>query len=280
MSDRAYRVRVGTSAILLLLLGALATILSVIYTSSVTAFIGLGMIFWGAILAYIRPDQSVSASLLNATANPALSTLNQTLNELDYNGKPVYLPPKYLNSPDETKIYIPKSKDTPLPTPEQIQNLESQTPSRNPEGLLLTPPGAELARLFEKTLGTNFTRTDLDYLMKNMPRLMVESLEIATNLEIVLGTAKPPEPAKDPAPQEGEGHDKIRVRITDSIYEETSRETDQMTRIHGSIGCPLTSAIACAIARSTGRPTIITDEKTSDDGKTKEAEYQTYAEAI
>jgi hypothetical protein len=279
MSNRAYRVRIGTSGILLLLLGALATILSVIYASSVTAFIGLGMIFWGAIFAYIRPGHYVSASLLNATATPALSTLNQTLNELEYNGKPIYLPPKYLNSPDETKIYIPKSNDTPLPTPEQIQTLESQTPSRNAEGLLLTPPGAELARLFEATLGTSFTRTDLDYLQKNMPRLMVESLEIATNLEIVLETAKPAEPAKDPAPQGGEGRDRIRVRITDSIYEETSRETDKMTRIHGSIGSPLTSAIACAIARSTGKPTIITEENTTDEGKTREAEYQTYAEA-
>jgi spore maturation protein SpmB len=75
-----------------------------------------------------------------------------------------------------------------------------------------------------------------------------------------------------------EGLDEIHVKIADSIYDETDKQVDQMTRIHGNIGCPLTSALACAIAKSTGNPTIIADEKTSDDGRTKEVYYYTYEE--
>jgi len=51
-----------------------------------------------------------------------------------------------------------------------------------------------------------------------------------------------------------------------------------MARIQGNIGCPLTSAIACAIAKSTGRPTIITDERSSQGGRKKTVVYNTYEE--
>jgi hypothetical protein len=126
-------------------------------------------------------------------------------------------------------------------------------------------------------LGTTFTRTDLNYLMKNMPKLMVEGLEIATDFEINEETAEPAM-RKIVTTQPQRMLTKIHVKITDSIYQETSKETDQMTRIHGNIGCPLTSAIACAIAKSTGKPTIITDEKSSEGGRKQTIEYNTYEE--
>ena len=269
--------KVEALGILLFFVGVVALIFSVVSASSVLAFIGLGLTFWGAILSYIHSDEYVKGSLLNATATPILSTLNQTLDELDYNGKPVYLPPKYLNDPDESKVYIPKSSKSKLPTPEQIQSLENQNPSRDSRGFLLMAPGAELARLFEKTLGTTFTRTDLSYLVKNMPKLIVEGLEIAKEIELVQETTKPAATTGILPFQYHEGLDKIHVKITDSIYRETNREIEQMNKIHANIGDPLTSAIACAIAKSTGKPTIITDEKTSDDGRTR-VEYNTIEE--
>lgn len=265
------------SGMILLTLGVLALIISIIYTFSTLAFVGLGIVFWGVILSYIRSDEYIRGSLLSATATPALLTLNQTLGELSYNGKPVYLPPKYLNNPDESKVYIPKLKSSKLPTPEQIQELESQNPSRNSQGIILTPPGSQLTKLFEKTLGTTFTRTDLDHLMQNMPKLIIEDLEIATNFEITAGTSNPKEPTESTTSQAGPA--RIHVTITDSIYKEMYKEIEQMTNIHGNLGCPLTSAIACAIAKATGKLTIIEDEKTSEDGQTKEADYYTYEEA-
>jgi hypothetical protein len=274
--SKTFKIRIESS-IVLLFLGVAALIVSIVYNSEVLAFIGLGLSFWGIIFRYIRSDDYVKESLLNATATPILLTLNQTLNELDYNGKPVYLPPKYLNNPDESKVYVPKSTKAKLPTPEQIQTLENQQPSRDSKGLLLTPPGSDLAKLFEKTLGTTFTRTDLNYLVKNMPKLIVEGLEIATDLEINEETVEPTT-AKVTHTQQQERLSKIHVKITDSVYQEISREIEQMPRIEGNIGCPLTSAIACAIAKSTGKLTIITDEKSSQDGKEKTIEYNTYEE--
>jgi len=155
--------------------GAAAIIASIFYASQILAFIGLGLTFWGVILIYIQTEEYIKEKLLDATALPPLETLNQILKELDYKGKAVYLPPKYLTTPEENKAYIPKQEEEKLPTPEQTQKQETKIFLENPNGILLTPPGAELAKLFEKTLETSFTRVDLQYLQQNMPKLFNSS---------------------------------------------------------------------------------------------------------
>ena len=140
-----------TVGIVMLLLGLIALILATVYSSSIPAFIGLGLTFWGIILLYIQTEEYTKNTVLDATAISLLTTLNQTIQELDYKGKAVYLPPKYLNDPEATKAYVPRLRTGRLPPPEQTQNLETQTSQRNTQGMLITPPGAELARLFEKT---------------------------------------------------------------------------------------------------------------------------------
>jgi hypothetical protein len=273
-----FKLRVESSSILLFLLGVAALIVSIIYTFSVLAFIGLGLTFWGAILAYIRSGQYVKANVLNATTNSASSALNETLAELNYDGKPVYLPPKYFNDPDEVKIFISKRKDTKLPLPEQIQTLNTQSSSMNSQGMLLTPPGAELANLFERKLGTKFIKTDLEYAMKKLPKLIVEDLEMATDLQIASDISSIDESNKTADYQPTETPERIHVKITDSVYEEANKGGEQKPRIQGNIGCPLASAIAYVIAKSTGKPTIIAEENTSNEGRTVKIEYYTYQE--
>jgi len=168
----------------LLGVGAAALVTSILYVSSMLAFVGLGLVFWGIILLYIQPEGYTKKVLLDATLSPSLTTLNQIVQELDYKGKAIYLPPKYLNDPEANKVYISKQKDEKLPTPELILKQESKLFIQNPQGILLTPPGAELTKLFEETLDTSFTKTDLQYLQQNMPKLFIEDLEIAEDLEI------------------------------------------------------------------------------------------------
>ena len=85
------------------------------------AFIGLGLTFWGALTLYITTEKYVKEILLNSTLLPTLANMDKILTELGYQGKAVYLPPKYLGASEDTKIYILKQKDADLPTPEQIQ---------------------------------------------------------------------------------------------------------------------------------------------------------------
>jgi hypothetical protein len=240
---------------ILLGLGAVALICSIPYVSQILAFIGLGLIFWGAILTYIQTEEYIKQNLLDATVLPSLVTLNQIIQELDYKGKAIYLPPKYLKDPEANKAYIPKHKDGKMPTPKQIQEQENKLFTENPRGMLVTPPGAELTKLFEKTLETSFTRVDLQYLQQNLSKLLVENLEIAQNFEMEI-----------------EGN-KVQVKMENSAYKNLAKLNTKLSNLYDRLGCPISSAIASALAKATGKPIIIENQRASEDGKDMEMEY-------
>jgi len=235
--------------------GVAALTVSILFSSSILAFIGLGLTFWGAILLYIRTEKYIEA-LLGKTTLPSLATLNQIIEELGFKGQAVYLPPKYLRDFESSKVFIAKQERTKLPTPKQIQKQEEKMFLTDPEGILLTPPGADLTRLFEKTLDTSFTKVDLQYLEMDMPRLLVEDLEIAENVEI--------EAKKN----------MVYAKIVNSIYKNMQLEAERLPKVGFSLSCPICSAIACAIAKASGRPVVIESDQTSEDGQTLTIEYR------
>jgi len=234
---------------ILIATGATAIAISIAHASSILAFIGLGLTFWGAILIYIQTEDYVKQKLLDATTLPLLATLNQTIQALEYNGKAVYLPPKYFRNPETTKAYISKHNEGILPTPEQIQEQENQLFIENPKGLLLSPPGAELTKLFENMLETSFNRIDLQYLLQNLPKLFIEELEIAQNIDIKTENSK------------------VNVKIENSAYKNLTKKAMSLQNLFNSLGCPLSSAIACALAKASGKPIIIEKQRTSENGK-------------
>jgi len=235
----------------LLACGVASLIVSIVYTSSILAFLGLGLTFWGALLLYLK-TQEYEHKLLDSSVLPSLNTLNQLIRELNYEGNPVYLPPKYFEDPEATKIYIPKQKEAGLPKPEDIQKNENRLFVKNSGGILLTPPGAELTKLFERTLETSFTKLDLKSLEQNLPKLFVEDLEIAENLEFQIK------------------EDSIHLKITNSIYKDLTNLPNMLEKIGG----PICSAIACAITKAAGKPVIIEKIEISEDGKTTDAKFR------
>jgi len=239
---------------LLTFLGGVALVLSINYNSLVLAFIGLGLVFWGAIILYIRPEAYVKENLLSTTALPPIENLSQIIKELGYEGKGIYLPPKYLPEFESSKVYISTQKGLQLPTPEQIQQQQEGLFLKEPSGILLTPLGAELTRLFERTLGRSFTIVNLQFIKLNMPKLFVEDLEIAQNFEMEAENSK------------------VRVKIEGLVYKDIYKEAKRTPYIH-TLDQPISSAIACALAKATGKPIVIEEERTSEDGKTIEIEY-------
>jgi hypothetical protein len=235
------------------------------------AFIGLGLAFWGSILLYVQNQDYVPAKILDASLPPLTEALDETIEMLGYMGDPVYLPPKYFENPEDTKIFIPKQKTSAYPTPEETAQSEHQ--AATPRGLLLTPPGFSLCRLFEKTLETSFTRVDLQYIEKYFPKLLVEDLEIAKNVEINSGIiARPENEALEltGASSNKPETNRFQIKITTSPYENTFYKGFQKPT---GIGSPLISAIACAIAKATGRPTSIDKQEITPNGETITVEY-------
>jgi len=240
---------------LFLIIGAIALFASVIYFSSILAFIGLGLVFWGAILTYIQPEQYTKKAILNATIYPPAAMLNQIIIELNYKGKATYLPPKYLKNPEDNKVYIPKDEDGKLPTPEHVLNQESHIILKNPQGILLTPLGSQLSQLFEKRLNMLFSKADLKYVIQNIPELLVEDLEIAENIEIKTND------------------NEIKIKIANSTFKDAHKESNTLSTSYPSLGCPISSAIACALTKATGKPVTIENIQKSEDSKNIQVTY-------
>ena len=240
----------------LLGLGLVALAYSVICSSSVLAFIGLGLTFWSLLSLYITSEKYVKQALLDSTITPSLANTNQMLAELEYQGNSIYLPPEYLKDRKTVKVYISKDKKTNLPQPEEIQQQEDKIFLKNPEAVLINPPGESLSRLFEETLRTSFTTANLEYLQRNLPKLLTEDLEIAEHLEMQMrGTS-------------------IHVKIANSIFKDICGNIQEPAHTRNPIGCPLCSAIACAIAKASSSPVTIERSQVSKDGKVIDVHYR------
>jgi len=246
----------------LVIVGALALVASVMSSSMVLAFIGLGLTFWGALFLFARPIKFVRGTLLDYTAISSYETMDRIVEDLSYKGTPIYIPPypkkaylpEYLKELKEMIIFIPAKDFNAMPTIEEMA--KKQFHLRNPEGICITSPGSGLVELFERELKLEFTEIDLDQLFNSLPTVIVRNLELAKDFEI------------------NSENDLIHVRIVDSAYKGLYSSEHGLKSIR-SIGCPLTSAIACALAKTTGKLVTIAKDTISPDLQTIDVWYQT-----
>jgi len=265
MGEHTVRINIGFIQALIavmLTLGAIALAGSFTFTSTILAFIGLGLIFWGALLLYIKPEGYTKRVLIDAVSSPSLTTLNEMIQELCYKGDATYLPPKYFTNPETTKVYIAKNKRGSLPAPEVIRIYENKSTAKTALGILITPPGIELSKLLEKSLGRRFAETNLKDLQQKLPKLFIEDLEIAENLEL----------KTEDGPTESMT---VHAKITKPFYTDLPKEAEELSQAPSAIGGPICSAIAIALTKATGKPVRITDTKSSEDDSTLEAIYET-----
>ena len=266
-----------TIGLILLVLGAASLLAAIVYSSSILALIGLGLVFWGIIVSYIQSDEYVKKTILNSTSITLLTALDETLRTLDCKGKAIYLPPRYLNDPESTKVYVPKLETGTLPSPDTTQKLEIQPTQKSPQGILITPAGAELARLLETELGTSLLRISLEDLIRRLPKTLIEDLEIVNDCEIQLFGKKRAEQSEE-SDQASQGD--IFVKFTTTVYRDTCRQAARLPTIFSNMGCPLSSALAVAFSRATGNPVMIKTQQISEDGETSETEYIVIKEPV
>jgi len=242
--------------------GALVLTASYVTSSTVLAFIGLGLTFWGGLFLFARPVKFVKSTILDSTAISSYTTIDRITDDLGYKGKPVYVPPypkeaylpEYLKGLKEMTVYIPAEDTLTMPTIEEMA--KKQFLLKNPKGICIAPPGYGLINLFEKELKAEFTQVDLERLYGSLPPIIVNNLELAKEFEI------------------NSENDLIHVKIVDSAYKELYSSEKGFRSIH-SIGSPLISAIACALAKTTAKLVTIVKDTVSPDLKTIEVWYQT-----
>jgi hypothetical protein len=230
-----------------LLTGAAALITSIAYSSNILALIGLGLSFWGILFLYARPVQYMKAGLIDSTAIASLTTIDRVLGDLKYEGKGIYLPPKYLKDFKSGTVFIPSKKETQVPTADQLS--KENVFIKDPEGLCLVPSGLGLTNLYETELGRDFAKVDLTYLQRNLPKLLIEDLEIVEDFQM------------------NTKGNLIGIKIQGSSYADFCNKLREFSNICGTFGCPLCSSIACALTRATGKPIKVEKTAHTPDGK-------------
>jgi hypothetical protein len=247
-------------SIMFLVSGIILFVVSVFSESQIICIIGLGLIFWGALFLLIPPLKHVEASFLIVSSLPNYMTIDRMLNYLNskkeaYNIPPcsrdVYLP-EHLEGLKEMVTFIPAENTNGLAEIEDIARCKFLI--EKPKGLLITSPGVGLLEKIEQKHNIDLTKIPLSELKETLPYLLKE-LYLAKEIEITTN----------------ENH--IILKINDSLYDNLYSQKYNLKSIN-FLGCPLVNAAACAIAKSTGKPTVIQEIKSSPNGKTITASFK------
>ena len=215
--------------IIFLALGAVSLVASLFAESQVLALIGLGLIFWGALLMFLSPVRHVEASLLYSASLSSYSTVDRIIADFEYKGKGYHIP----SYPKD--VYLP----------EHLKGLKD---------VLVSPPGLGLLEEMESKLNVDLTKTSLAELSEILPQFLLENFNIAKDITLSL---------KD---------NTVNLRLTDSVYRNLYG-TAKHSKSVAMLGCPLASAVACALAKASGKPVVIQRYRVSLDGMTVELQF-------
>ncbi len=239
--------------------GILSLAFSVITASQVLAFIGLGLTFWGALFFLVRPIAYVRGNLLGITAVTLYSTIDRIIKDLNYEGKGLYVPPyprdaylpEHLKGLKESIVFISADADSGPPSVEEIASSRFMT--KKPRGICITAPGSGLVDQFEKMLRTDLTKMNLEDLCASLPQIILENFQLAKEIEM-----------------KTEDH-RVILKTSDSVFKNLYLE--EGPRSVRLLGCPLVSAVASALGKTTGKATLIESINTSPDVQTIEVSY-------
>ena len=225
---------------LLIISGILGIIFSILYESTTLAFISLTLILWSFLFLLALPGKYIESEDMSYFITSTFSALDQIITSAGLQGKAIYIPvqkesylPPWLDFKNEF-IYISKAQEGDKTTIEKAFLKEK-------EGLCFNPPGLSLLNLMEKKSKLEFHDMDRDHLIEELPSILTDKNEICDEFKIYFNG------------------NEARATIKKPICENLCIEVSKMQSVCPYIGCPLSSAIACILTRSTKKPVRISE---------------------
>jgi hypothetical protein len=244
-----------------LAVGILMLASSIFFNWQVMAFIGLGFVLWGAIFSSAQSGKYVDGTLLDSTAKTVYSTLDRMINDLRYNGHGYYIPsypqraylPEYYKNLKDSIVFIADDSFTGLPAVEELAS--GKFISEHDRGVFITSPGSGVLNQIEQHLNIDFTTVPLPELCNVLPRCMTEFFNLAEemNLQIL-------------------NESTVQLHVVGVLYESLYKP-ESISKSVSLLGCPVVSAVACALAKSSGKTVMITEQKFWPEGLGVEATF-------
>ncbi len=229
-------------------------VVSIFSSEQIVSLIGLGLTFWGALFLLIPPPKQIESSYLVTSSLPGYMSIDRMLNSLLHKNEAYNIPPcpsnvslpQHLKGLKDTVTFIPAIYTDGIAEIEDIA--KGKFLIDKPKGFLITSPGVSILDKIEKKQKTDFTKippSELDEILPVSFSLLylAEEIEVTTTSE-----------------------NEVRISIRDSLYKNLYNPKYDLKSIK-LLGCPLVNAAACAIAKSTGNPTMIQQIEVTSKGK-------------
>jgi hypothetical protein len=248
-------------AVLFTISGIALIYFSTFSSSEILALIGLGLLFWGATFFLITPSGFVDARLLLSTVYSEYSTFDRIIDNFDC--KKCYYIPSILNQAfvygdlRKTKdpvLFLSSETNSAVKADEAFFVQKKFLLSKINKGIVLTPPGLGLTKLFEKK-NKNFYNMGLEKMSEFLPHIITQDFGLAKDLIISVQS------------------ERIDVVIQKSLYKGLYN-IDKGSNSAKIFGCPIVSAIGCILAQIFGKTVTLEGIKTSKDMSTLQAVYR------
>jgi hypothetical protein len=241
-------------AVIFLFSGISLFLISLFVSLQVISLIGLGLIFWGALFLLIPPPKHVEASYLVTSSLSNYMTIDRMLNYLTPKNEAYNIPPcprdiflpEHLAGLKEMVTFIPAVHTDGIAEIEDIA--KGSFLIEKPKGILITSPGVGLLEKIEQKRKIDFAKIAPEKLNDTLANLLSE-LYLANEIEITIN------------------QNNVVLKINGSLYNSLYNPNNNLKSVN-MIGCPLVNAAACAIAKSTGKPTSLQEIKTSPNSNT------------
>jgi len=223
-----------------LLFGLSLSTVSFLIQATLFAGLGLSSFLIGLLLIYVPTERTVSPQLVSASCLSSLVSLNSLLEELGVDSKAVYLPTKKETHQPCAFLPLVQNLDLSSVLLKRIDDsglfiVNGQNPHQS--GLALVPPGSSLVTLIEQESGIDFYNVRLDELENALRTCLVEALEIAEDVRVMFM------------------NESVRVEVGPLISEELCGMQSKVAHsLCSQVGCPLCSAIICAVTKAAKRP--------------------------
>lgn len=212
----------------------------------IAAFIGLGLAFWGALFSLARNGRYVESSLADSTAKSEYLTFDRLIGDLKFKAQGYYLPayaqdvniPDYLKSLREPVVFISENFDGKPPIDELASG---KFLSEKANGVFVTAPGGGLMTQMERRLQIDFSKFSVEELSDVLPRSIVEMLNVAKSANFSVLA------------------DGVGFEATGVLYQSLYRADPPMKSV-SVLGCPLVSAVASSLAKTTGKTVVIKEQ--------------------
>jgi hypothetical protein len=233
---------------------------STISSSDILALIGLGLLFWGATFFLVTPNGFVDARLLLSTVYSEYSTFDRIIDNFEC--KKCYYIPSILNQAivygdlRKTKdpvLFLSSETNSEVMADETFFTQKKFLLSNKNKGIVLTPPGLGLTKLFEKK-NKNFYNMGLERLSEVLPHLITQDFGLTKDLIINIQS------------------ERIDILIQKSLYKGLYN-IDKGSNSAKIFGCPIVSAIGCILAQTLGKIVTVEEIKASKDMSTIQALY-------